>query len=56
MATVLYSHPAWLDHDTGAAHPESAERLRAVLATLWGAEFAALERRRASHAATSGSR
>ncbi len=50
MATLLYSHPACLDHDTGAAHPESAERLRAVLATLGRAEFAALERRRAPRA------
>ena len=43
MATLLYSHPACLDHDTGAAHPESAERLRAVLAALGGAEIAAFE-------------
>ncbi len=50
MATLLYSHPACLDHDTGDAHPESAERLRAVLAALGGAEFAALERRRAPRA------
>jgi len=47
MTTLLYSHPACLGHDTGAAHPESPERLRAVLEALGGAQFAALERRRA---------
>lgn len=30
---ALFYHPAYLEHDTGA-HPESAERLRAILAAL----------------------
>jgi acetoin utilization deacetylase AcuC-like enzyme len=30
---ALFYHPAYLEHDTGA-HPESAQRLRGILATL----------------------
>jgi acetoin utilization deacetylase AcuC-like enzyme len=47
MTTILYSHPDCLSHDTGNGHPESAERLRALLARLDDAEFAALDRREA---------
>ncbi len=47
MTTILYSHPACLGHDTGHGHPESAERLRALLARLDKPEFDALERRSA---------
>ena len=45
MTTLYYSHPAFLDHDTGPGHPERAERLSAVEAALAGPAFAALERR-----------
>src|SRR5882757_5361330 len=31
--TLLYAHPRFLDHDTGA-HPESPERLRHITQTL----------------------
>ncbi|MCH8153807.1 MAG: histone deacetylase family protein, partial [Proteobacteria bacterium] len=31
MTTLFYSHPASLDHDTGAMHPESPARFEAVL-------------------------
>src|SRR3954452_12059945 len=31
--TLLYTDPIFLEHDTGA-HPETAERLRAILARL----------------------
>ncbi len=50
MATLLYSHPACLAHDTGAGHPERPDRLRAVLGALEGEDFAALERREAPRA------
>ena len=52
MTVALFSHPACLDHDTGPWHPESAERLRRVLAALDGEKFSALTRRdspRATH-------
>src|SRR5947209_3150470 len=44
MATLLISHPAFLEHDTGPHHPERADRLRAVLASLDDPEFASLVR------------
>lgn len=47
MTTVLYSHSACLGHDTGYGHPESAERLKALLARLEEPEFDGLERRSA---------
>lgn len=47
MNTLLFSHPACLQHDTGAGHPESAERLQAVLDRLSGPEFDGLARRSA---------
>jgi acetoin utilization deacetylase AcuC-like enzyme len=50
MTTLLYSHPACLEHDPGRHHPESAARLRAVLAALEDPEFARLERREAPEA------
>src|SRR5690242_12622729 len=51
MTTLLYTHPACLDHDPGRHHPESPGRLRAVLRALDGPEFARLERREAPEAA-----
>jgi acetoin utilization deacetylase AcuC-like enzyme len=51
MTTLLYTHPACLDHDPGRHHPESPARLRAVLAALDDPEFARLERREAPDAA-----
>ena len=51
MTTLLYTHPACLDHDPGDYHPESPARLRAVLEALESPEFAALERREAPEAA-----
>ncbi|MGH8117219.1 MAG: histone deacetylase family protein [Rhodanobacteraceae bacterium] len=40
----LYTHPACLAHDPGPGHPESAARLRAVLAALDDPRVAAVER------------
>jgi acetoin utilization deacetylase AcuC-like enzyme len=51
MSTLLYTHPACLEHDPGSHHPESAARLRAVLEALDGPAFARLERREAPEAA-----
>jgi acetoin utilization deacetylase AcuC-like enzyme len=50
MTTLLYTHQACLEHDTGAYHPESPARLRAVLEALEAPEFARLERRDAPEA------
>ena len=50
MTTLLYTHPACLEHDPGPYHPESSARLRAVLQALDAPEFARLERREAPEA------
>ena len=47
MNTILFTHPACFDHDPGYGHPESAERLRTILATLDSEAFALLDRRQA---------
>jgi acetoin utilization deacetylase AcuC-like enzyme len=44
VATALITHPACLEHDTGPYHPETSERLRAVLAALEAEEFGPLLR------------
>jgi acetoin utilization deacetylase AcuC-like enzyme len=51
MTTLLFTHPACLEHNPGRHHPESAARLRAVLDALADPEFARLERREAPEAA-----
>ena len=50
MTTLVFTHEACLTHDPGRHHPESPERLRAVLAALAAPEFARLERREAPRA------
>jgi len=50
MTTLLYTHPDCLEHDPGSYHPESPDRLRAVLEALSTPEFAGLERREAPRA------
>jgi acetoin utilization deacetylase AcuC-like enzyme len=47
MTTLLYSHPACLEHDPGPMHPERPARLEAVLAALEAPAFADLRRREA---------
>ncbi len=47
MTTALITHPACLEHDTGPYHPETSERLRAVLAALEAPEFSDLLREQA---------
>lgn len=44
MSTLLISHPALLEHDTGEYHPERPDRLRAVLKALDDRAFAGLVR------------
>src|SRR6266851_411594 len=44
MATLLISHPSFLEHDTGPYHPERPDRLRAVLAALDDPAFTGLVR------------
>jgi acetoin utilization deacetylase AcuC-like enzyme len=44
MATLLISHPSFLEHDTGPYHPERPDRLRAILAALDDPAFAELIR------------
>jgi acetoin utilization deacetylase AcuC-like enzyme len=51
MTTLLYTHPACLEHDPGRYHPESPARLGAVLEALDAPGFARLERREAPEAA-----
>jgi len=50
MHTLLLTHPDCLRHDTGAAHPECADRLRAITHTLEREEFCYLIREAAPKA------
>ena len=42
MTTFYYTHPSGLHHDTGAGHPERADRLKVVQETLSGEDFTEL--------------
>ena len=42
--TILYSHPQFLDHETGRGHPERVDRLRAISQALEDEKFSFLER------------
>ncbi len=50
MPVALFTHPACLEHDTGAGHPERADRLRRVLQALEHPDFAPLLREAAPEA------
>ena len=50
MKTLLYTHESCLRHDTGPGHPESPDRLRAILERLKRPDFTALEWREAPEA------
>jgi acetoin utilization deacetylase AcuC-like enzyme len=50
MTTALITHTACLYHETPAGHPESPDRLRAVLRRLEGPEFTTLTRLEAPRA------
>jgi len=47
VTTALYTHAAFLQHDTGAGHPERMQRLAAILQAVKGPEFAAVKWREA---------
>jgi acetoin utilization deacetylase AcuC-like enzyme len=47
MTTLLFSHPCFIDHDTGQYHPERPDRMRAIDKVLGHEIFAKLERREA---------
>jgi acetoin utilization deacetylase AcuC-like enzyme len=47
MTTLLLTHPACLEHDTGYGHPERAGRLRAIADALAAPQFNALKREQA---------
>ena len=51
ISTLLITHPACQEHDPGRPHPDSQERLPAVLNALKGEKFSALVRRSAPKAA-----
>ncbi|HYP63452.1 MAG TPA: histone deacetylase family protein [Acidocella sp.] len=44
MSVALFTHPSALAHDTGEGHPESADRIRAVLRALELPDFSTLLR------------
>ena len=44
---VYFSHPSSLEHDTGAGHPERADRIRAIEAELARRDWLGYERREA---------
>lgn len=39
MTTAIYSHPIFLNHDTGSGHPECPDRLRAIESALDSSDF-----------------
>ncbi|MGH8552266.1 MAG: histone deacetylase family protein [Methylococcales bacterium] len=45
--TTLYTHPIFLEHDTGYGHPECADRLRSIESALQNAQFEGLDRKQA---------
>jgi len=47
MPTLLLTHPACLEHDTGHGHPERADRLRAIETALEAPGFKVLKREEA---------
>lgn len=47
MTTVLITHPAFLNHDTGEYHPERPDRMRAIDRVLSHEAYNALQRREA---------
>ncbi len=50
MTTLLYTHSACLDHDTGPGHPERPQRLQAISSALQSPGFESLSRLQAPRA------
>ncbi|MFA5951003.1 MAG: histone deacetylase family protein [Hyphomicrobium sp.] len=44
MVTLLFSHPSFMDHDTGPGHPERSDRMRAIDKVLAHESYHALVR------------
>jgi acetoin utilization deacetylase AcuC-like enzyme len=44
MATLLFTHPAFTEHDTGPGHPERPDRMRAIDKVLGHDLFNSLQR------------
>jgi acetoin utilization deacetylase AcuC-like enzyme len=44
MTTMLYTHPSFVNHDTGIGHPERPDRMRAIDKALSHEAFAGLTR------------
>lgn len=44
MATLLLTHPSFVEHDTGFGHPERPDRMRAIDKVLAHESYAALKR------------
>jgi acetoin utilization deacetylase AcuC-like enzyme len=47
MATLLFTHPSFVEHDTGSGHPERPDRMRAIDKVLSHEMFNALVRQEA---------
>ncbi len=47
MTTLLITHPSFVNHDTGAGHPERPDRMRAIDKVLAHDVFSALARKQA---------
>jgi acetoin utilization deacetylase AcuC-like enzyme len=50
MATLVLSHESYLNHDTGAYHPESADRMRSVMRALGQPGLSGIQREDAPRA------
>jgi acetoin utilization deacetylase AcuC-like enzyme len=50
MTTFFYTHPACLEHEPGAGHPDAPVRLKAIVAEVERADLIGLERREAPQA------
>lgn len=50
MATLIFTHPSYQDHDPGPGHPERPERIQTVWRVLDQDPFDTLERREAGEA------
>jgi acetoin utilization deacetylase AcuC-like enzyme len=50
MTTLLVTHKAFLEHDTGYGHPEQPDRMRAIADALAAPAFGALKREEAPEA------
>ena len=50
MKTLIFTHPDFLEHDTGPGHPERPERIKIVWDVLSRPDFAGIDKREAPEA------